>query len=46
MEWFTPRIEIMTFEEHNRWTDSWTKLEYPLQPDQEDDSGIAEDLGS
>jgi hypothetical protein len=46
MEWFTPRIEVMTFEEHNRWTDSWTKLEYPLQPDKKDDSGIAEDLGS
>ena len=43
MEWFTPRIEIMTFEEHNRWTDSWTSIEYPLEPNEEDDSPNLED---
>ena len=30
MEWFSPRITIQNFEEHNRWTDSWTSIEYPL----------------
>jgi hypothetical protein len=43
MEWFTPRIEIMTFEEHNRWADSWTSIEYPLASDEEDDSSNLED---
>ena len=43
MEWFTPRIEIMTFEEHNRWTDSWTSIDYPLVPDMEEESSNLED---
>jgi hypothetical protein len=43
MEWFTPRIEIMTFEEHNRWTDSWTSIDYPLVPDEEEESSSLED---
>ena len=44
IEWFTPRIEIITFEEHNRWTDSWTSIEYPLAPDQEEVSSNPDDL--
>ncbi len=43
IEWFTPRIEIITFEEHNRWTDSWTSIEYPLAPDQEEVSSNPDD---
>ena len=30
--------EIFNFEEYNRWSDSWTKLEYPLPPDQDEES--------
>ena len=36
MEWFSPRITIQNFEEHNRWTDSWTSIEYPLVPESKD----------
>ncbi len=43
LEWFAPRIEIITFEEHNRWTDSWTSIEYPLEPDQEEDPSEPDD---
>ena len=46
LEWFTPRIEIFNFEEHNRWSDSWTKLEYPLPPDQDDESSEIENSDS
>ena len=33
----------MTFEEHNRWADSWTSIEYPLIADEEEDSTNLED---
>ena len=46
LEWFTPRIEIFNFEEHNRWSDSWTKLEYPLPPDQDEESTEIENIDS
>ena len=46
LEWFTPRIEIFIFEEHNRWSDSWTKLEYPLPPDQDAESPEVENIDS
>ena len=46
LEWFTPRIEILNFEEHNRWSDSWTTIEYPLPPDQEDDCLETENIDS
>ena len=37
MEWFTARILIQTFEEHNRWTDSWSTIEYPLIEENEEE---------
>ncbi len=46
LDWFTPRIEIFNFEEHNRWSDSWTKLEYPLPPGLADDSQESENIDS
>ena len=45
MEWFTPRISIQTFEEHNRWTDSWSTITYPLiSEDEEEESDKLEQL--
>jgi hypothetical protein len=38
MEWFCPRITVQTFEEHNRWSDSWAAIDYPLVSEKEDEN--------
>lgn len=41
--WFTPRLQILVFEEYNRWSDSWNPIDYPLLPDQDEDTQALED---
>ena len=37
-QWFSEHIEIFNFEEYNRWSDSWHKIDYPLLPAENEDS--------
>ena len=37
------KLSVLALEEHNRWSDKWNPLSYPLKEDELVDSGISED---